>query len=137
MQSAKTGLPPRTPTFPSSLPSDWLVSPNRSCIIGRFLRRRKRSGFGTGSTISTPAGLSSGVATLQPLSPGKVSSREGRGLGPLCERWASKGSIRGPISVNESWNIKAIRIFSGMLERFEQNRWHDLKPAYKRLHSTG
>ena len=114
MQSAKAGLSPRIPTFPSSLPPTWLVSPDRSFTITPSLHRRKRSGFGTGSTRSTPAGLSSEVAALRPSSPGKASSWEGSGSGPLCGRWASKGSIRGPISANGLFRTRSIRIFSGM-----------------------
>ena len=83
-------------------------------ITRRSCRQPKRSLSGAGSTRSTPAGPSSEVEGFR-RSLGEKGLMWGEtGSGPPCERWASKGSIRGQISANGLVRTRSIPIFSGI-----------------------
>ncbi len=83
-------------------------------ITRRSCRPPKKSLSAAGSTRSIPAGPSSGVAGLRRSLGEKDLTWGATGSGPPCERWASKGSIRGPILANGLWNTRSTRICSGI-----------------------
>ena len=113
MRPVDPGLTQMIPTSLSARRPLWPESPGLPCTISRW-QSRKTSSFcvvvSTRSTQSTPF-----------TEAGKWSSSSGEtgflwgenGSRPPCGKWASKGSIRGPISVNGPFNTGSTRTFSG------------------------
>ena len=116
MNNAKGWSSQTVRSFPSPHRPPFWEYPDPDSITSRSLPQRKRWLFGTGSTRSIPAGLSTGAAALRPFSNGRVSLWEEPASRPPCGRWESKGSIPGPTSARGLWNTRSIPIFFAMLQ---------------------
>ena len=116
MNSARAWLTPiaRNFLFPHRL--FFWECPDPDSMTSRSLPQRKRWLFGTGSTRSILAGLSTGAAVLRPFSNEKDSLWEEPASRPSCGKWESKRSILGPPSASGLWNTRSIPVFFAILQ---------------------